>query len=419
MASHVGRRRRAARAAIILALLALLALLAGCGSGKGRSSPTGATAQAKGCAATVADVLSRVVRRVYREGVHSERTEVAQRAIATSLPLRRAVESADPAAARAAAEALVAAGHMTNLRIVRAGRTLADVGGPAVTPLTGTLTDATGAPIATYTTSVWSDAGFLAESDSIAGGRVSLRVHGHTVGGSFRLPAGRLPAAGSIVVGGVPYRYASFGAKVYPAGAARVYILRPLSSINQLCGASDEDTTVNVLSHIATLIYDAEGGARTAPQVRRVQSDQPLLVAVARRDPVAATAAVNTLLNQHIVRLRVYAGGTPLTDVGGPFVLAPVSAPLRVGGHAIGSIVLSIQDDEGYLRLTQRLVGLRVLMYMNSQLVKNSLGPEPGAVPESGRYVYRGSTYRVFTLHARAFPSGPLTVRVLIPIPYA
>jgi len=38
-----------------------------------------------------------------------------------------------------------------------------------------------------------------------------------------------------------------------------------------------------------------------------------------------------------------------------------------------------------------RLAGLRVLMYMNSQLVKNSLGPSPGTVPPSGSYVYRVS----------------------------
>jgi hypothetical protein len=61
-------------------------------------------------------------------------------------------------------------------------------------------------------------------------------------------------------------------------------------------------------------------------------------------------------------------------------------------------------------------------MYMNApheQLVKNSLGPEPGSVPDSGPYEYRGRSFRVFTIHASAFPSGPLRINVLIPIPYA
>jgi hypothetical protein len=102
-------------------------------------------------------------------------------------------------------------------------------------------------------------------------------------------------------------------------------------------------------------------------------------------------------------------------------VLAPVRAPLRMGARRIGSIVVSIQDDEGYKRLVDRLVGLKVLMYMDAahpRLVKNSLGPNPGDVPAEGSYSYRGRSYRVFTVDATAFPSGRLTIRVLVPIPY-
>jgi hypothetical protein len=95
-----------------------------------------------------------------------------------------------------------------------------------------------------------------------------------------------------------------------------------------------------------------------------------------------------------------------------------VGAPLRLAGRTIGSFVLSIQDDEGYLRLTRRLVGLSVLMRMGGELVKNSLGPDPGAVPASGAYRYRGRSFRVFTIAATAFPAGPLAIQVLVPIPY-
>jgi hypothetical protein len=194
-----------------------------------------------------------------------------------------------------------------------------------------------------------------------------------------------------------------------------------------LCGATQEDTVVNTLSRIAHLIYTAEGGPRTVAQVRRVQQDQLLLRAVAARDAPAAKAAIEALLTEHIVRLRVFAGAGLLSDVGGPFVLAPVGAPLKLDGRTIGRLVLSIQDDEGYLRLTKRLAGLRVLMYMaparagggRAQLVKNSLGPSPGSVPASGSYQYRGQRFRVFTVNARAFPSGPLTIRVLVPLPYS
>ncbi|MCW3068396.1 MAG: hypothetical protein JWL67_1021, partial [Solirubrobacterales bacterium] len=321
----------------------------------------------------------------------------------------------------AAAQALVAGGHMTNLQVIRAGRTLADVGGPAVAPLHGAITGAGGAPIASYATSVWADSGFIAESDGIGQGLVALRENGHSIGGSFALPPGPLPKIGTLTQDHVVYQYTSFAGKAYPSGALRVYLLKPLRSIASFCGRSNEDTLVNVLSREASLIYAGEAGKRTLPQVRRVQSDQALLSAVARRDPAATKAAIETLLNQHIVRLRVSAGGRVLADVGGPYVLAPVRADLTLGGRKIGSLILSIQDDEGYLRLTRRLIGLNVLMYMgstNPQLVKNSLGPEPGTVPESGSYSYRGRRFRVFTIHANAFPSGPLRISVLIPLPY-
>jgi hypothetical protein len=302
------------------------------------------------------------------------------------------------------------------------GRLLADVGGPAVAPLRGTLLGSSGQAIGTYVASVWADEGLIDETNGVSGGRIALRVGSRSVGGSLALPSGRLAREGTLRLGGRRYQYTSFAGHVYPSGALRVYLLRTIASTASLCSSSAEETVVHTLARIANLIYAGEAGARTLPQVRRVQRDQALLRAVAARDPRAAKAAIEALLTEHIVRLRVSAGGAPLADVGGPFVLAPVSAPLRLGGRTIGSLVLSIQDDEGYLRLTRRLAGLRVLMYTDPthpRLVKNSLGPSPGTVPASGSYVYRGRPFRVFTVNARAFPSGALTIRVLVPVPYS
>jgi hypothetical protein len=420
-ASSIAGRSSLGRAAVVLALAAALG---GCGATRG-SGPGGESAAADtpmSCPQTVLDTLTKVVAHVYHEGVSSERTATARHFIGSSKALREAVQAGNPAAATAAAQALVAGGHMTNLRVARGTGTLADVGGPALAPMRGTLTDGHGAPMASYLTSVWSDSGFIAESDGIGQGLVALRVNGRSVGGSLALPPGALPDAGTLTLKHVAYQYSSFPATQYPSGSMRVYLLKPLHSTSAFCGTSSEDTLVNTLAREATLIYEGEAGRRTLPQVRRVEGDEALLSAVARRDPAAAKVAVEGLLNQHIVRLRVNVGGRVLSDVGGPYVLAPVRGTLRLGGRVLGSFVLSIQDDEGYLRLTRRLAGLYVLMYMNPahpQLVKNSLGPEPGAVPERGSFTYRGRSFRVFTLHAHAFPSGPLRISVLIPIPYS
>ena len=398
------------------ALVVLTAVLAGCGGSQAAED------SARTCPQAVVATLASVLQRVYREGIASERTGSAEHLIQGSRPLREAVLRGDAAATQAAAGALIATGHMTNLRITRGSHVLADLGGPALTPIEGTLKGPGGVVIATYLTSVWSDTGFLAEGDGVSEGTVVLRAGRVSVGGSPALPAGGLRDEGTLRRDRKVYQYASFPAEAYPSGALRVYLLRDVRSTDALCGRTAQDTVVNTLSRIAHLIYRAEGGRRTLAQIHRVQAYQPLLEAVAHADPAATRVAVAALLHQHIVRLRVSVGRRLLVDDGGPFVLAPVTAPLTLGGRTIGSFVLSIQDDEGYLRLTKRLAGLSVLMYMNpgqSRLVKNSLGPAPGRVPAAGRYRYRGRSFRVITIHARAFPSGPLLIRVLVPIPYS
>jgi hypothetical protein len=167
----LARLKTPASVARTLAALAALTLLGGCGKGSISGSSThaaivaGAPAGHTTCAQTVLDVLGRVARRIYRQGVSSERTASAAHLIAASHSLREAVERGDAAATRAAARALIAGGHMTNLRVMRGASVLADVGGAAVTPLRGILRGAGGQPIGSYVTSVWSDEGLLAETD--------------------------------------------------------------------------------------------------------------------------------------------------------------------------------------------------------------------------------------------------------------
>jgi hypothetical protein len=422
----------------LLAAVALAAALAGCGS-TSQAARVLATVDPQppsappACSTVVLATLSSVLQRVYREGVHGERIGSAEYLIAHSQALRTAVEGGNKPAARTAAHALLATGHMTNLSITRDGQPFIEVGGAALAPLQGTLTSADGAPIASYLASVWADNGFLIEGEGITQGLVGLRAGQTPVGarstrGSRALGAAKLANEGSLTYEHVGYSYTSFPAEAYPSGALRVYLMIPASTILALCGHTRRDTIVNTLQRVARLIYTGEAGQAAQKQVRRVQHNKALLQAVAHREPGATEEAIKTLLNEHIVRMRVSAGGQLLSDVGGPYVLAPVTAPLSLAGRTIGSVVLSIQDDEGYLRLTRRLAGLDVLMYMNvsaggpPQLVKDSLGPVPGpalaAVPASGAYHYEGRSFRVFTVHAAAFPSGPLTVRVLVPFPY-
>lgn len=427
-------RRRTPAVALTMLAAALAAALIGCGASLKHGDAGDASADVHGvsaasasssCPAAALEALAAVAQRVYREGISSERTISATRIVTGSTALRQAVEAGDASAAQAAARGLLATGHLTNLRVVRAGRTLVDVGGGAVTPLAGTLKGASGSPIASFTTSVWSDAGIVAETSGIAEASTVVRSapragEARTVAGAFTLPRGALPAQGTLTQGGASYQYTSYPAAAYPDGAPlRVYLVRSIASLQSLCGTDAQSTQFNTISRIAHLIYEGEAGKRTLPQVRRVQGNAALLDAVAARDPKATLKAVEALLHHHIVRLRIEAGGRVLADDGGPYVLAPVSAPLRLHGRTIGTLTLSIQDDEGYKRLASRLAGLDVLMYMGQRLVKSTIGFSPGAVPTSGPFSFHGKRYRAYTFYGEAFPSGPLRITDLIPVPYS
>jgi hypothetical protein len=414
-----------------LAVRAGVVLLLGAGMqacGSGTAAGTDAAREARelapqsraGCAATVMHTLGQIAKHVYHEGISSERTRVAVGSITRSSAVLGAVERGDPAAAQAAARALVAGGRMTDLRLLRAnGEVLADVGSAAVAPVRGTLTGAGGKVVGSFLTSVWADDGIVAETNGIAQVSTVVRAQGRDIAGSFPLPRGQLPAKGTLALRGRTYVYTSIAGERYPAGAVRIYLLRPVRSVAPLCGANARETVKRTLQRVANAIYAGEGGQRAQTQVRRVQQDPAFRRAVAGRDQRATRLAIDDLLTEHIVRLRVNAGGRLLADVGGPYVLAPVHGALRQGGRQLADFVLSIQDDEGYLRLLRRLAGINVLMYMGSQLVKNSLGPSPGAVPAAGLYRYRGRSFNVFTVPAQAFPAGPLQIRALIPIPYS
>ena len=60
--------------------------------------------------------------------------------------------------------------------MLRDGKTLATVGPDgALAPLHGSILSATGAPIASFVTSVWADRGFLSELKGVVEGDIALR----------------------------------------------------------------------------------------------------------------------------------------------------------------------------------------------------------------------------------------------------
>jgi hypothetical protein len=141
--------------------------------------------------------------------------------------------------------------------------------------------------------------------------------------------------------------------------------------------------------------------------------------AVRRRDPAELRAAIIHFFHikpLHIVRVRATTpNGRLIGDVGGPFVLAPVSRTISSGGRNLGRVTLSVQDDAGYIKLMRRFTGAGVVLRTGDGVVPGS-SAAPAAIPARGRTAVGGRSYATYAFTTRAFPSRHLRVALLVPV---
>lgn len=193
------------------------------------------------------------------------------------------------------------------------------------------------------------------------------------------------------------------------------------------CGAASAQTIAAVDALVAHKIYMGEiTGHEVGEDVAHVTGSTELLGALASSNRAAVYAAVHTIVytpHWHIVRLRVVKNGRVLADVGGPYIIAPISGSLRQNGVKVGSYVMAVQDDVGYVKLVTRFVGVPIDLYGGPPprpahtFLMGTLQPAP-ALPSDGSTVkVRGATFLVRVMKADAFPSGKLNVALLVPPP--
>jgi hypothetical protein len=190
------------------------------------------------------------------------------------------------------------------------------------------------------------------------------------------------------------------------------------------CGRSAPETLAQTVGWVARQIYEGEvSSSRTEADRHQVESYAPLLRAVAGGRQAATRAAVTKLVysHTHIVRLRVIRGSRLLADVGGPYVLAPLGGTLRLHGRVIGHYLLSVQDDLGYVKIETHFIGAPLVLRIGAKAVpvEGLLAPGPAVIPEHGPVTYRHVIYQAYSFEASAFPSGPLRISVLAPLPAA
>lgn len=188
------------------------------------------------------------------------------------------------------------------------------------------------------------------------------------------------------------------------------------------CGAAAGATIAAVDATVAADIYHNElNGSEVRADLAHVTGAADLLRALARDDRAAVRAATARLVYHprwHIVRLRVLdRSGRVLADVGGPYVIAPVSRTLRSGAATVGRFVMSVQDDAGVVKLETRFVGDPIAIYVGGRVAVEHgatfpASPPSGPIARLGRVVYS-----VVRETDNAFPSGSLTLVMLVAQP--
>jgi hypothetical protein len=160
-------------------------------------------------------------------------------------------------------------------------------------------------------------------------------------------------------------------------------------------------------------------GAKRA--LHTIEDDRVLAAAVAAGNLAAVRSEVLALVynHEHIVRLRVTRSGHVLDDLGGPFVLAPVSGTLRLGGRVVGHFVMSVQDDAGYRKLALRLAGADTVISYHGATIMSDIAVGRLRLPDGGTVVVGGVHYLVARFSDGRFPSGTLEISLLIRRPPA
>jgi hypothetical protein len=383
------------------------------------TTPVSVTAPDASCATAVAATLGTVAARVYHEAATGGDVAQAVHRLQSSAALAGAIDSGDAAAARVALQALLL-DQIARIEILRGGRVFAQAGsGAAIAPVHGSIPGTS----ATYILSTQPSHAYLQVVHQVTGAQVLLlggandaATPGKRLAGTIddSLPAGA-PAAGTLMLAGESYQTFTLAGAVYPAGALRIVLLAPTSTIS--CPGPLAQARVETLGHVGERIYQEElHSPDVAATLRSMESSTAFQHAVAAGSVTATRAAILGFFAAHIhvVRVRVTVGGRLLIDEGGPYALAPVHGTLRSGGRVVGNFEMAIQDDAGYLKLAHLFTGAEVLMRTGSRQVMGTLSPGPASVPDRGEVAYRGRTYQAYSFSGVAFPSGPLRISLLL-----
>jgi hypothetical protein len=165
-------------------------------------------------------------------------------------------------------------------------------------------------------------------------------------------------------------------------------------------------------------------GRALLQQLGRIARDSVLLDALSRGNVAGAQAEADAQLRSpgnhfaHVTRISVVRGSRVLVNAtvnsDGVFVVAPGSRVLRSRGRLLGTLLVSIQDVTGYVKVVHDLTGADVVARGGSGRVRISRGaPAVVRLPRSGNVTIAGRRYFVRSFHEVGWGNEPLTVWIL------
>jgi hypothetical protein len=189
--------------------------------------------------------------------------------------------------------------------------------------------------------------------------------------------------------------------------------------------ASSGPRSVGALIAVAEHLYGNEiNGGRVHYDLAFVAGNQVLLNDLSQGDLAAAQAEAYSQMTgnpvRHITRVSVIKGRRTLINAvwngNGVFVVAPLEQTLGFHGRRLGTLLVSVQDVVGYVKLVHKYTGAEAVVRGASGQVRASLPAAAHvALPSSGSVTIAGTRYIVGSFHMAGWDKEPMTTWVLEP----
>ncbi len=198
-----------------------------------------------------------------------------------------------------------------------------------------------------------------------------------------------------------------------PGAPSTITDTAAVSQIASSCPAA----ALEAVEDVAQRVYEESANGRiVAEALQRLRSSSALVRSVEDDDRAAAHRALEGLLLNQIVSVRVTHRGRTLTKIERAAGIAPRGEPLvNTAGQTVGEVTVSVQGANGYAQTVSGLLHAQVVVRSERRLLTATLHPAPKLVPGERELSYLGDSYRVDTFAASAFPERPASITLLAP----